>query len=31
MLAIINSCALVGLKGYNVKVEVDVSGGLPGF
>ncbi|MBZ4687110.1 MAG: magnesium chelatase family protein [Clostridia bacterium] len=31
MLAIVNSCSLLGLKGFNVKVEVDVSGGLPGF
>ena len=31
MLAIINSCALLGIDAYLVKVEVDVSGGLPAF
>lgn len=31
MLAIIKSVALVGLEGHLVRVEVDVSSGLPGF
>jgi magnesium chelatase family protein len=31
MLAIVNSIALQGLEGVIVKVEVDVSSGLPGF
>lgn len=31
MLAIINGCAVFGMDGYLVKVEVDVSSGLPAF
>jgi len=31
MLAIVESCTLIGIDGYLVKVEVDVSLGLPGF
>ncbi|MBO8128186.1 MAG: YifB family Mg chelatase-like AAA ATPase [Peptococcaceae bacterium] len=31
MLAIVNSAALEGLKGYPVEVEVDVAGGLPAW
>ena len=31
MLAIINSCAFLGVNGYLVKVEVDVGAGLPAF
>ena len=31
MLAIANTCAVVGLDGYIVKVEVDISPGLPTF
>ncbi len=31
MLAIVESCTLIGIDGYLVKVEVDVSSGLPGF
>ena len=31
MLAIIQSCAVFGLAGYGVSVEVDVSNGLPAF
>lgn len=31
MLAVINSCSLLGLEGYNVQVEVDVAPGLPAF
>ncbi|MDW7673027.1 MAG: YifB family Mg chelatase-like AAA ATPase [Bacillota bacterium] len=31
MLSIINSCAIVGLTSYLVKVEVDVANGLPCF
>jgi len=31
MLAKINSCALVGLEGAIVEVEVDISPGLPSF
>ncbi len=31
MLAIINSCAVLGMNGYGVQVEVDVSAGLPAF
>ncbi|MGI5891359.1 MAG: YifB family Mg chelatase-like AAA ATPase [Bacillota bacterium] len=31
LLAIINSCAVLGVDGYPVKVEVDVSAGLPAF
>ena len=31
MLAIVNSCALMGANAYMVSVEVDVSGGMPAF
>ena len=31
MLAKINSCALVGIEGQIVEVEVDISNGLPSF
>jgi magnesium chelatase family protein len=31
MLAKVNSCAVVGLEGYMVQVEVDISPGLPRF
>jgi magnesium chelatase family protein len=31
MLAKVNSCAVVGLEGYMVQVEVDISPGLPKF
>lgn len=31
MLAKINSCALVGIEGHSVEVEVDISNGLPSF
>ncbi len=31
MLAKVNSCAVVGLEGYMVQVEVDISPGLPAF
>ncbi len=31
MLTIVRSLALNGLEGYIVRVEVDVSSGLPGF
>ena len=31
MLAIINSCSLLGADAYMVNVEVDVSKGLPAF
>jgi magnesium chelatase family protein len=31
MLAKVNSCAVVGLEGYMVQVEVDISAGLPAF
>lgn len=31
MLAKSKSCALVGLDGYVVEVEVDISSGLPAF
>ncbi|MDD2498801.1 MAG: YifB family Mg chelatase-like AAA ATPase, partial [Desulfitobacteriaceae bacterium] len=31
MLAIINSCTVLGMDGYPIEVEVDVSNGLPGF
>ena len=31
MLAVAQSCAVVGLDGYIVQVEVDVSQGLPAF
>jgi magnesium chelatase family protein len=31
MLAKVNSCAVVGLEGYMVQVEVDISPGLPHF
>ncbi len=31
MLAVINSCSLLGLEGYGVQVEVDISPGLPAF
>ena len=30
-IAKINSCALSGLNGYIVNVEIDISRGLPGF
>ncbi|WP_156274297.1 hypothetical protein [Neomoorella glycerini] len=29
MLAIVNSVVLVGLEGHRVRVEVDISNGLP--
>ena len=31
MLAKVNSCAIVGLEGARVEVEVDISPGLPSF
>ena len=31
MLAKVNSCAILGMEAYLVKVEVDVSAGLPAF
>ncbi|MGI6361922.1 MAG: YifB family Mg chelatase-like AAA ATPase [Bacillota bacterium] len=31
LLAIVNSCAVLGVDGYPVQVEVDVSAGLPAF
>ncbi|OIQ12650.1 hypothetical protein [Neomoorella thermoacetica] len=31
MLAIVNSVVLVGLEGHSVRVEVDLSNGLPVF
>lgn len=31
MIAKINSCVLLGLDGYEIEVEIDVSGGLPNF
>lgn len=31
MLAIVKSCAVFGMEGYQVQVEVDVSSGLPAF
>ncbi len=31
MLAVVNSCSLLGLEGYPIQVEVDVSSGLPAF
>ena len=31
MLAVAQSCAVVGLDGYIVQVEVDISQGLPAF
>ena len=31
MLAKVNSCAIVGLEGAKVEVEVDISPGLPSF
>jgi magnesium chelatase family protein len=31
MLAKVNSCAVVGMEGYMVQVEVDISPGLPAF
>ena len=31
MLSIVNSCAVFGMDAFAVKVEVDVSGGLPAF
>ena len=31
MLAMAQSCAVVGLEGYIVQVEVDISPGLPAF
>lgn len=31
MLSQINSCGLVGIDGYMVRVETDIGGGLPGF
>jgi magnesium chelatase family protein len=31
MLGIVNSCAILGLEGYMVQVEVDVAPGLPAF
>ena len=31
MLAKINSCALVGIDGHMVEVEVDISNGMPSF
>ncbi|MEW6623261.1 MAG: YifB family Mg chelatase-like AAA ATPase [Bacillota bacterium] len=31
MLAVVNSCSLMGLESYPVQVEVDVSSGLPAF
>ncbi|MHB1421143.1 MAG: YifB family Mg chelatase-like AAA ATPase [Bacillota bacterium] len=31
MLALINSCSILGINGYRVQVEVDISSGLPAF
>lgn len=31
MLSIIKSMSLVGLEGYLISVQVDVSGGMPGW
>ncbi len=31
MLSVVKSCTLQGLQGYILKVEVDISGGLPAF
>ncbi|MBO8167774.1 MAG: YifB family Mg chelatase-like AAA ATPase [Thermoanaerobacteraceae bacterium] len=31
MLAIVDSCTLIGIEGHLIRVEVDVSSGLPGF
>ena len=31
MLGKVNSCAVMGLEGYMVQVEVDISPGLPAF
>ena len=31
LLAIINSCAVFGMRGYGLAVEVDVGSGLPAF
>ena len=31
MLSIINSCTIVGIEGFSVCVEVNVSDGMPGF
>jgi len=31
MLAVVNSCSLLGLESYPIQVEVDVSSGLPVF
>ena len=31
MLAVVNSCSILGLESYPVQVEVDVSSGLPAF
>lgn len=31
MLAIVNSCAVYGMEGFIVRVEVDISAGLPAF
>lgn len=31
MLSIVNSCAVLGIEAFAVKVEVDVSNGMPGF
>ena len=31
MISIVKSMCLHGLEGYSIEVQVDVSGGLPGF
>jgi magnesium chelatase family protein len=31
MLASVTSCAVIGLEGITVEVEVDISSGLPSF
>lgn len=31
MLAILSSCTVIGINGWVIQVEVDVSGGLPSF
>ena len=31
MLCVVNGCGLYGIDGYNVKVETDISNGLPQF
>ena len=31
MLSRVNSCSLIGIDGYVVEVETDISNGIPGF